>query len=107
MPIPMKPVMAPALLPAAVFIASACAATSVAPAMFGFVRAAFRCIVLIISASSSGNVTEPKAMLTICNPLVAAHFWESASFIAFSSSVLCEMIWFGRISRADNLASAG
>ena len=39
--------------------------------------------------------------------LVAAHFCERASFIASSSSVLCAMIWLGRISMADSLASAG
>ena len=50
---------------------------------------AARCACLIISASSSGSVTEPSAMLTTLSPRSSPHFVESAVFMASSRSVLC------------------
>ena len=89
---PIKPFIAPAELPAAVFIASDCAPTSVAAAIVGSRIIAVRCACLIISASSSGRVTEPSAMLTTVKPRSSPHFAESAVFMASSSSVLCATI---------------
>ena len=88
MPMPIKPVIAPAWLPAAVFMASACAPTSVAAAMVGSRMMAVRWACLIISASSSGSVTDPRAMLTTFRPRSSPHLAESATFMASSRSVL-------------------
>ena len=107
MPMPIKPVMAPFSLEAAAFIASACAPTSVAAAMVGSRMIAVRCACFIISASSSGRVTEPSATLTTLSPRSSPHFDESASFMAFSRSVLCVTIWFGRSSSSESLPNAG
>ena len=87
-PMPIKPVIAPAWLPAAVLIASACAPTSVAAAILVSRKTALFCRFLIISASSSGRVTEPSATLTTRRPRNSFHLAESASFMAASSSVV-------------------
>ena len=92
MPMPKKPVIAPASFEAAAFIACACAPTRVAAAMVGSRMIAVRCACFIISASSSGSVTEPSAMLTILSPRSSPHLAVSVSFIAFSRSVLCVTI---------------
>ena len=106
-PIPTKPFIAPPELEAAAFMASACAPTRVAPAIFGFCKTAVRWSSLIISASSGGSVTDPSAMLTTLRPRSSPHFVERAVFIASSNSVLWETIWFGRSSKSDNFPKPG
>ena len=86
---PMKPIIAPFGLPAAVFIASDCAAVSVAAAMPGSRRIAVFCAFLMSSVSSSVSDTDDSATLTIFSPRAAPHFSDSVEFIASSSSMVC------------------
>ena len=107
MPIPINPVIAPASLDAAALMASAWAPTIAAAPIDGSRITAERCNCLIISASSSGNVTLPRAILTTFNPLSSPHLAERAVFIASSNSVLWVTIWFGLSSKSDNFPNAG
>lgn len=69
----MKPIIAPFLFPAAVFMASACAPVSVAAAMDGSRSMAVRCACLMSSASSSGRLMGFMAMETTCRPRSSPH----------------------------------
>ena len=103
----LKPVIAPFVLPAAVFIASAVACVMVAAAMVGSRLIAARCAALIISASSSVSVIGFIAMETTSRPLFSPQSLLSSIFIASHSSVVCAGTWFGRTSRSEIFASAG
>ena len=82
-------IIAPFGLPAALFIASACAMPSVAAIILGSVYIAVFCACLIASASSSLIVTGLNATDTTEIPLSSDHFFVRISFIASLISIEC------------------
>ena len=85
----MKPVIAPPVFEAAMRMASACAPTRLAAAMFGSRKTAAFCICLIMSSSSFEAVTlfTPKEKTWI--PRISSHFLERISFRASAISTVC------------------
>ena len=104
---PMKPIIAPFLFPAAVFMASACAPVSVAAAMDGSRSMAVRCACLMSSASSSGRLMGFMAMETTCRPRSSPHLRESVSFMNVESSSAWAGRALGRTSSSEMRAKAG
>ena len=104
---PMKPIIAPFLFPAAVFIASACACTMCAAAMLVLRKTADFCSSLMVASSSAEAVTELTPTATMARPRVAPHLPDRTSFMACASS----MVWPGkaeyRMPWAEIRANAG
>lgn len=106
-PMPMNPTAAPALLEAAMRMASACDAARFAAAIVGSRMTAAFCSSLIM-ASSSGEATmefTPKAATSM--PRICPQDWESSSFSACASSLVCAGTAEYRTPIAEMRANAG
>ena len=95
---PMKPIIAPFLFPAAVFIASACACTMCAAAMLVLRKTADFCSSLMVASSSAEAVTELTPTATMARPRVSPHLLDRTSFMACASSSWLSSAAFSPIS---------